>query len=110
MNGGGEHKMHGGEDRIPIAEPNSNGNQEQPPEEIVADENQQLPAEEEEAVTPPGQNPSVEKSILELEGCFTTLDIVPGSDDDPVDIEDQGGSQVPTRSTTATDYNLDDID
>ncbi|CAN1325508.1 hypothetical protein LINPERPRIM_LOCUS33518, partial [Linum perenne] len=54
--------------------------------------------------------PSVEKSILELEGCFTMLDIVPGSDDDLVDIEDQGGSQVPTRSTTATDYNLDDID
>ncbi|CAN1753185.1 Putative AC transposase [Linum perenne] len=52
MNGGGEHNMHGGEDRIPIAEPNSNGNQEQPLEEIVAE---QLPAEEEEAVTPPGQ-------------------------------------------------------
>ncbi|CAN1340017.1 Putative AC transposase [Linum perenne] len=28
------------------------------------------------------------KSILELEGCFTTLDIATGSDDDPVDTEE----------------------
>ncbi|CAN1181786.1 hypothetical protein LINPERHAP2_LOCUS35613 [Linum perenne] len=56
------------------------------------------------------RDPAVGNNIVELEGCFTALDIVSGSDDEPIDIEDQGGSQsqVPPRSTT--DYNLDDID
>ncbi|CAN1164214.1 hypothetical protein LINPERPRIM_LOCUS33049 [Linum perenne] len=45
---------------------------------------------------------------MELEGCFTAMDIVFGSDDEPIDIEERGGSQVPSRSTT--DYHLDDID
>ncbi|CAN1293903.1 Putative AC9 transposase, partial [Linum perenne] len=56
------------------------------------------------------RDPAVGNNIVELEGCFTALDIISGSDDEPIDIEDQGvsQSQVPPRSTT--DYNLDDID
>ncbi|CAN1279725.1 hypothetical protein LINPERPRIM_LOCUS17136 [Linum perenne] len=90
--------MNGGEvdmlvDQFPVVEPNNNGNQVQPPEEIVAgNDNHQAPAEE-EAVTSP--DPAVGNNIAELEGCFTALDIIFGSDDDPINIEDQGNLPKP---------------
>ncbi|CAN1130080.1 hypothetical protein LINPERHAP2_LOCUS5617 [Linum perenne] len=135
--------MNGGEvdmlvDQLPIVEPNNNGNQVQPPEEIfVGNDNHQAPAEE-EAVTSgfPSRNtlkrdvmrmyfderakiqrfiyvpaphtadrlarflvdyPAIGNNIVELEGCFTALDIISGSDDEPIDIEDQGFAKMRTQ-------------
>ncbi|CAN1268070.1 Putative AC transposase [Linum perenne] len=43
------------------------------------------------------RDPAIGNNIVELEGCFTALDIISGSDDEPIDIEDQGFAKMRTQ-------------